>query len=299
MEYGFIDQLFSLDDNKNVNIQDLENRSRLCQVISALKPVRDVDWSKSRDILSCNMQAIAAHGQRCGDVLAPKDACLSCKAGYGAFKSCVVLSFEGRTRSYIQGGCCMNCYFTRARSYKCSLWGDRMKLKPGKKENDDAGSTVGPSHDPLEYLQAKKRKRTLEYDSTYYQSPLDRPDIKGKGRFGEKRQALESIHSVYDRVVQDMNRLFNSLSKANQLESGEDTEEDEKGPVVVGSDIDEEDTKEIAVEAVVKVEEIEKKDVKIAESGSKKEEEEEKPATSKKSSGGRGKGKKAVDVEEK
>lgn len=67
------------------------------------------------------MQAIAAHGQRCGDVLAPKDACLSCKAGYGAFKSCVVLSFEGRTRSYIQGGCCMNCYFTRARSYKCSL----------------------------------------------------------------------------------------------------------------------------------------------------------------------------------
>lgn len=96
-----------------------------------------------------------------------------------------------------------------------------------------------------------------------------------------------------------MNRLFNSLSKANQLESGEDTEEDEKGPVVVGSDIDEEDTKEIAVEAVVKVEEIEKKDVKIAESGSKKEEEEEKPATSKKSSGGRGKGKKAVDVEEK
>lgn len=89
---------------------------------------------------------------------------------------------------------------------------------------------------------------------------------------------------MYDRVVQDMNRLFNSLSKANQLESGEDT--------------DEEDTKEIAVEAVVKVEEIEKKDVKIAQSGSKMEEEEEKPATSKKSSGGRGKGKKAVGVEE-
>lgn len=103
---------------------------------------------------------------------------------------------------------------------------------------------------------------------------------------------------MYDRVVQDMNRLFNSLSKANQLESGEDTEEDEKGPVVVGSDTDEEDTKEIAVEAVVKVEEIEKKDVKIAESGSKKEEEEEKPAMSKKSCGGRGKGKKAVGVEE-
>ncbi|CAI7575899.1 unnamed protein product [Penicillium palitans] len=282
---GTRNTLFYLDNNKNVNVKDLANGSRLCQLISVLKPVRDVDWLESRDTLSCTAQAIAAHGQRCGDVLASTDACQSCKAGHGAFESCVVLSFEGRTGSCIQKGYCMNCYFRGVRFYKCSLGVDLTKLNAGKKKHDDGGSTVGPSHDPiLQYLQAKKRKRTLEYDSTYYQSPLDRPDIKGKGRFGEKRQALESIHSVYDRVVQDMNRLFNSLSKANQLESGEDT--------------DEEDTKEIAVEAVVKVEEIEKKDVNIAQSGSKKEEEEEKPATSKKSSGGRGKGKKAVGVEE-
>ncbi|CAI7668959.1 unnamed protein product [Penicillium discolor] len=124
-------------------------------------------------------------------------------------------------------------------------------------QGNDEGSTKKQAHlsnDPLQYLQAKKRKRSLEYDSTYYQSPLDQPNIKGKGKFGEKRQALESIHSVYERVVQDMDRLFKGLSEANELESGEDTEEDQEDPVVIGSDTDEEDTKETAVEAVEAVE---------------------------------------------
>lgn len=94
-----------------------------------------------------------------------------------------------------------------------------------------------------------------------------------------------------------MDRLFSTLSKANQLESGEDTEEDEGDPVVVASDTDVEDTKETAVEAVVKVEEIDKKDVKIVDSDLKKEAEEEKPATSKKSRTARGKGEKSFDVE--
>ncbi|CAI7598336.1 unnamed protein product [Penicillium crustosum] len=105
--------------------------------------------------------------------------------------------------------------------------------------------------------------------------------MKGKGKFGEKWQALESIHSVYERVVQDMDRLFKDLYKANKLESGEDT--------------DEEDMKEIAVEAAgadVKVEEIEKNDVKISESDLKEEEEEGQPTASKKSRADRGKGKK-------
>lgn len=96
-----------------------------------------------------------------------------------------------------------------------------------------------------------------------------------------------------------MDRLFQCLSKANELESDEH-EEDEEDLVVVGSDTDVEDTKETAVEAVVKVEEIEKKDVKIVESGLKKEEEEEKPPTVwKKARATRGKGKKAVDIHEK
>lgn len=105
--------------------------------------------------------------------------------------------------------------------------------------------------------------------------------MKGKSKFGEKWQALESIHSVYERVVQDMDRLFKDLYKANKLESGEDT--------------DEEDMKEIAVEAAgadVKVEEIEKNDVKISESDLKEEEEEGQPTASKKSRADRGKGKK-------
>ncbi|KOS44529.1 hypothetical protein ACN38_g4537 [Penicillium nordicum] len=174
---------------------------------------------------------------------------------------------------------------------------DHQTVKATKYQGNDEGSTqVGPS---LEYLKAKKRKRIVEYDSTYYQSPLEQPNINGKGKFGEKRQALESIHSVYDRVVQDMDRLFQCLSKANELESDEH-EEDEEYLVVVGSDTDVEDTKETAVEAVVKVEEIEKKDVKIVESGLKKEEEEEKPPTVwKKARATRGKGKKAVDIHEK
>lgn len=96
-----------------------------------------------------------------------------------------------------------------------------------------------------------------------------------------------------------MDRLFSTLSKANQLESGENTEEDEEDPVVVASNTDVEDTKETAVEAVLKVEEIDKKDVKIADSDLKKEEEEQKFATSKKCRAARGKGEKAFDVEEK
>lgn len=163
------------------------------------------------------------------------------------------------------------------------------------KQSNNRQKQVGPS---LEYLKAKKRKRIVEYDSTYYQSPLEQPDINGKGKFGEKRQALESIHSVYDRVVQDMDRLFQCLSKANELEPDE-YKEDEEDLVVVGSDADVEDTKDTAVEAVVKVDEIEKKDVKIVESGLKKEEEEEKPTVWKKGRATRGKGKKAVDIHEK
>ncbi|KUM57250.1 hypothetical protein ACN42_g9946 [Penicillium freii] len=96
-----------------------------------------------------------------------------------------------------------------------------------------------------------------------------------------------------------MDRLLSTLSKANQLESGENTEVDEEDPVVVSSDTDVEDTKETVVEAVVKVEEIDMKDVKIVDSDLKKEEEEQKPATSKKSRVARGKGEKAFDVEEK
>lgn len=122
-QYGFIDHLFYLDHNKNVNVEDLGNRSRLCKVISELKPVRDVDWSTSREghtTLSTNGQALAAHGQRCGDVMTHKEACQYCKAGFGAFQSCVVIWYDGPS-SYMKGGSCMNCYFGGRWRGKCSL----------------------------------------------------------------------------------------------------------------------------------------------------------------------------------
>ncbi|KAJ5966728.1 hypothetical protein N7501_002976 [Penicillium viridicatum] len=291
---------FHLDDRKNVKVEDLANNTRLCNIISRLKPLRDVDWATSRPdqtTLTYNIQAIAAHAQRCGDVMTPEESCDHCKNGHGAFRSCVVISVVSGS-SYLDGGCCMSCYFKVPREPKCSLWVVKRMDNRVKRTDNDEGTT-GPSHSPLQYLQEKKRKRILEYDSTYYQSPLEQPNIKGKGKFGEKRQALQSIHSVYDRVVQDMDRLFSTLSKANQLESGENTEEDEEDLVVVASDTDVEDTKETAVEAVVKVEEIEKKGVKIVDSDLKKGEEEEKPTTSKKSRAARGKGEKALDVEKK
>jgi hypothetical protein len=128
---------------------------------------------------------------------------------------------------------------------------------------------------PVEYLRAKKRKRTVEYDSTYYQSPLDQSDIKGKGKYSEKRHALDSIHTVYDRLVQDIDRLFETLSKANELESGEDTEGEQEDPVVVEPDMAAEDAQKVPGETPVKEEESEKKNVKIVESAVKKEEEEE------------------------
>ncbi|KAJ5781298.1 hypothetical protein N7457_006458, partial [Penicillium paradoxum] len=99
---------------------------------------------------------------------------------------------------------------------------------------------VGPSkaaqstsNEALHHLESKKRKRAIEYDRTYYQSPLELPDFKKDGNFAQKRQALESIHTVYDRVLQDISRLFDSLSKSNELESNAETD-DEKRDLVAG-----------------------------------------------------------------
>ncbi|OQE13245.1 hypothetical protein PENFLA_c051G00634 [Penicillium flavigenum] len=154
---------------------------------------------------------------------------------------------------------------------------------------------------PFEYLRAKKRKRTVEYDSTYYQSPLDQSNIKAKGKYSEKRHALESIHTVYDRVVQDIDRLFETLSKANELESDEDTQGEQEDPVVVEPDMAAEDAQKVPGKSPVKEEESEKKDVKTAESAVKKEEEEEevKPTILHKPRAARGKGKKVLPIEEK
>ncbi|KAJ6186696.1 hypothetical protein N7519_007997 [Penicillium mononematosum] len=154
---------------------------------------------------------------------------------------------------------------------------------------------------PFEYLRAKKRKRTIEYDSTYYQSPLDQSDLKAEGKYSEKRHALESIHTVYDRVVQDIDRLFQTLSQANELESDEDTEGQQEDLVVVEPDMAAEDAQKDPGETPVKEEESEKKDVKIVESAVKKEEEEEevKPTIPHKPRAARGKGKKVLAIEEK
>ncbi|OQE91560.1 hypothetical protein PENNAL_c0009G11481 [Penicillium nalgiovense] len=112
-------------------------------------------------------------------------------------------------------------------------------------------------------MRAKKRKRTVEYDSTYYQSPLDQSDIKAQGNYSEKRHALESIHTVYDRVVQDIDRLFETLSKADELKSDLDTEGEQDDPVVVEPDMAVEDAQKVPGETPVKEEESEKKGVKI------------------------------------
>ncbi|KAJ5033754.1 hypothetical protein NUH16_005170 [Penicillium rubens] len=162
-----------------------------------------------------------------------------------------------------------------------------------KSQTQADGGAVDSTGAVLEYLRAKKRKRNVEYDSTYYHSPLDQFDIKREGKYSEKRHALESIHTVYERVVQDIDRLFRTLSKANELDSGEDTEGEQEDPVVVEPDMAAEDAQKVPGETPVKEKEREKKGVKIAESAVKKEEEEEeeKPTISRKPRAARGKGK--------
>ncbi|KXG51991.1 uncharacterized protein PGRI_082750 [Penicillium griseofulvum] len=128
---------------------------------------------------------------------------------------------------------------------------------------DKVASPDGFNDGALQYLQVQKRKRAVEYDGTYYQSPLDQSDINEEGHFAKKRQALQWIHSVYERVVQDIDRLFTTLSKANRLESGENTDEDEEDIVVAGSDKLVKDT-EYADDGIAKVEEFKEKDAKNA-----------------------------------
>lgn len=76
-----------------------------------------------------------------------------------------------------------------------------------------------PIERAIQYLGSKKRKREAEYDDTYYHSPLESSDINADGNFAKKRQALESIQYVYERVLQDMGRLFESLTEANELDT--------------------------------------------------------------------------------
>lgn len=116
--------MFPLDDKKNVKVDDLANSTLYCRAISKFKPIRDIDWVKPRlnhTFLNNTRQAIAAHGQRCGDVMTNEESCVSCKAGCGAFKSCVVLSHEATTSLDFLGGCCMNCYFKARGRFMCSL----------------------------------------------------------------------------------------------------------------------------------------------------------------------------------
>ncbi|CAI7592360.1 unnamed protein product [Penicillium glandicola] len=296
---------YELDEKGNISVEDLNNSTRLGKAVSRLKPLRDVDWAQHRlksTFLRNTRHAVAAHIQRCGDIRTAETACTCCQRGNGPFKSCVVLNSKA-TQSLdavcecIQAGHCMNCYFGSQPHVTCSL-GRFYKNRLPKKEVGIVHS-VDSNDNPLQYLQAKKRKRTIDYDRTYYQSPLDQSDIKGKGNFAEKRQALESIHTVYDRVLQDIDRLFKTLSDANELDADESTEHGEEDLVVVGADKDVKHPERTAGKDVVEVEETEKKDVKIVETVVKEEEDEEKPTISRKPRAARRKGKDALAVEEK
>lgn len=115
--------MYNLDDKGNVNIEDLRLSSSLCIAISNHEPRRDVDWITPQPYpanLKSNAEAIAAHGQCCGDVLTPAKSCEFCKRGGGVFRSCVVLSYHF-TFAYLQGRGCMNCYFTNRSRCRCSL----------------------------------------------------------------------------------------------------------------------------------------------------------------------------------
>ncbi|KAJ5238171.1 hypothetical protein N7489_008262 [Penicillium chrysogenum] len=299
-------QVFALDDKGNVKVEDLRNGKRVSVYASTLIPLRDVDWRSSQPEvtqLGLRRQAVAAHAQRCGDILAIGESCRSCQHKNGPFESCVVLyMFVGPwwLRQSSLGRCCMNCHFS-SHAPNCSLVNENQGTGARKSQTQADGGAVDSTGAVLEYLRAKKRKRNVEYDSTYYQSPLDQFDIKGEGKYSEKRHALESIHTVYERVVQDIDRLFRTLSKANELDSGEDTEGEQEDPVVVEPDMAAEDAQKVPGETPVKEKEREKKDVKIAESAVKKEEEEEeeKPTISRKPRAARGKGKNVLAIEEK
>ncbi|KAJ5521075.1 hypothetical protein N7463_001528 [Penicillium fimorum] len=84
---------------------------------------------------------------------------------------------------------------------------------------------------PIEYLQARKRKRSVEYDNTYYQSPLDQPDTKAKENYVEKCQAFGSIHKA------------NALESGNELEYSEDAGADEEDLAVLEPEVRVQDTK--------------------------------------------------------
>lgn len=71
-------------------------------------------------------------------------------------------------------------------------------------------------------------------------------------------------------MVQDIDRLFETLSKADELKSDLDTEGEQDDPVVVEPDMAVEDAQKVPGETPVKEEENEKKGVKIVESDVKK-----------------------------
>lgn len=100
------------------------------------------------------------------------------------------------------------------------------------------------SDNQVQNLANKKRKRVGKYDNTYYGSPLDRSETQENKNFPEKRKALDSIYTVYELVIQDIDRLFQSLGDADELDTSElrGNEEEEQ-------DIDRRDEAEIGSDA--------------------------------------------------
>ena len=80
---------------------------------------------------------------------------------------------------------------------------------------------------------AKKRKRVVEYDNTYYESPLDRSGMQGNKDFPEKRKTLNAIYRVYECVIQAIDRLFQSLSNADELDASERRENETSKTLIV------------------------------------------------------------------
>lgn len=106
-----------MDDKGNVKVEDLRNGKRVSVYASTLIPLRDVDWRSSHPEgthLGLRRKAVAAHAQRCGDILAIGESCRSCQHKNGPFESCVVLyMFVGPRwlRGSLLAHCCMNCQF--------------------------------------------------------------------------------------------------------------------------------------------------------------------------------------------
>ena len=105
-------------DHMNNPIMDDGLGARLSdEALAAVEPIRDVDWHAGPQEIVTLGRRRAAHGQRCGMVAPPGQACHRCTHGKRVFSTCVVNKVDGALQSK---GSCMNCDWL-GESSRCSF----------------------------------------------------------------------------------------------------------------------------------------------------------------------------------